>query len=103
MVKRAPERACLGIDSIRTSLNGLEKREILMRQDFEPTILCTTPDCSRTKDQLNKGEKFLSVYDVPCTFVNFWKYKGRALKEHILKYIAPQGFNAKITKVQEKY
>ena len=50
MVKRAPERTFLGIDDIRTSLNGLEKREIPIRQEFEPTILCTTPDCSRTKD-----------------------------------------------------
>lgn len=58
MVKRAPERTFLGIDDIRTSLNGLEKREILTTQDFEPTILCTTPDCSRTKDQLSKGKSF---------------------------------------------
>ena len=35
--------------------------------------------------------------------VNSKKYKGKALKEHILKDIVPRGFDAKIEGIQEKH
>ena len=56
-------------------LNGLEKCEMLTRQEFEPTRR-TTPGWSGRKDQQNKTDKFLSVYGVMYVIVNFRKDKG---------------------------
>ena len=92
----------LGIEDIQTPLNGLEKCEILTRQELAPTRR-TTPVWSGPKDQQNKTDKFPSVFGVMCVIVNSQKDKGKALKEHILKYIVPSGFDARIEEIQEKY
>ena len=43
---------------------------------------------------------FVSVYDGTYTIVNTQKHKGKALKKHILKNIAPRGFTATISEIQ---
>ena len=56
---------CLGkflrIEDIRTSLNDLEKCEMLTRQELIPGRR-GTPGWSGPKDQQNKTDKFLSVF-----------------------------------------
>ena len=59
--KRAHIGKFLGIEDIPTSLNGLEKCEILTRQEFIP-IRRATPGWSRPKDQQKKTDKFLSAF-----------------------------------------
>ena len=91
-----------GIEDIRTSLNGLEKCEMLMRQEFQPTR-CTTTSCSGTKDQESMTDKFLSVYGVMYVIVNSRKDKGKTLTEPILKDTVPRGFDTRIAEIQEKH
>ena len=63
--KRAHEGKFLGIEDIRTSLNALEKCEILTRQELIPTQR-GTPDWSGPKDQQNKTDKFLNLWGHLC-------------------------------------
>ena len=93
--KRAHTGKRLGIEDIRTSLNGLEKCEILTRQELLPTRH-GTPGWSGPKDQQNKTDKFLSAFGVMYVIVKSQKDKGKTLKKHILKDIVPRGFDAKI-------
>ena len=53
----------LGIEDIRTSLNDLEKCEMLTRQELIPSRR-GTPGWSRPKCQQNKTDKFLSAFGV---------------------------------------
>ena len=62
-----------------------------------------TPGLSGSKDQQNKTDKFLSVYEVMHVIVTSQKDKGEALKEHILKDFVPRGFDARIEKIQGEY
>ena len=55
----------LGIENIRTSLNGLEKCEMLTRQELV-SIRRTTTGWSEPKDQQNKTDKFLSALVSLC-------------------------------------
>ena len=48
--KQSPVGKFWGIEDIRTSLIGLEKCEMLTKQELEPTRR-TTAGCSRPKDQ----------------------------------------------------
>ena len=96
--KRAHVEKFLGIEDIRTSLNGLEKCEMITRQELIPTRH-STPVWSGSKDQQNKTDRFLSVFGVMYVIVNSWKGKGKALKEHILKGIIPRGFHARIEEI----
>ena len=57
--KRAHMGKFLGIENIRTSLNDLEKCEILTRQELVPTRRWSGP-----KNQQNKTDKFLYVFAV---------------------------------------
>ena len=70
----------LGIEDIRTSLNGLEKCEILTRQEFVPTRH-GTPGWSRPKDQQSKTDKFHSAFGVMYVIVKSQKDKGKALRK----------------------
>ena len=101
-LKRAHVEKFLGIEDIRTSLNGLENGEMRTRQELVPTRR-STPGWSGPKDQQNKTDKFLSVYGVMYTIAYSWKDKGKVLKEHILKDIVPRGFDARIKEIQEEY
>ena len=92
----------LGIENIRTSLNDLEKCEMLTRQELVPTRHSTF-GWSGPKYQQNKMDKFLSVFGVMYVIVNSQKDKGKALKEHILKDIVPRGFDARVKEIQEKH
>ena len=92
----------LGIEDIRTSLNGLEKCEILNRQELIPTRR-GTPGWYGLKDPQNKTDKFLSLFGVMYVIVNSWKDKGKVRKEHILKDIVPCGFDARIEKIPEQH
>ena len=83
-------------------MNGLEKCEILTRQELVPTRRGTS-DWSGPKDHQNKTDKFLSFFGVMYVIVKSRKDKGKALKEHILKDIVPRGFDAKIEEIQEKH
>ena len=58
--KRAHVGKFLGIEDIRTSLNGLEKCEILTRQELVPTRR-TTPSWSGPKDQHTRWKIPLSL------------------------------------------
>ena len=93
--KQAHVRKFLGIEDIRTSLNGLEKCEILTRQELVPTRRAT-PGWPGPKDQQNKTDKFVSAFGVMYVIVKSQKDKGKALRKHILKDIVPRGFDAKI-------
>ena len=86
---------------IRISLNGLEKCEMLTRQEFVPNQH-GTPGWSGPKDQQNKTDKFLPVYEVTHVIVNSQKDKGEAHKEHILKDFVPRGFD-RIEEIQGEY
>ena len=96
--KRAQVGKFLGLDDMRTSLSGLEKCDMLTRQELVPNR-CTTLVWSGPKDQQNKTDKLLSAFWVRHVIVNSKKDKGKALKEHIV----PRGFDAKIEGIQEKH
>ena len=78
--KWAHVRKLLGIKDVRTSLNGLEKCEILTRQGLVRTR-CGNQGCFGPKDQQIKTDKFLSVLGFKYVIVNSQKGKGKALKE----------------------
>ena len=90
----------LGTEDTRTSLNGLEKCEMLTRQELMPDRR-TMSGCSGPKDQQHKTYKFLSLFGVMYAIVN--PRKGKALKEHILRGIVPRGFEARIKEIQGKH
>ena len=92
----------LGLEDNRTSLNDLEKCEILTRQELIPTRRSTL-GWSGNKDQQNKTDKFLLVYGVMYVIVNSRKDKGKALKEHILRNIVPCGFDARIKEIRGEH
>ena len=100
--KRAHVGKYLGIEHIRTSLNDLEKHEIITRQELVPTRHRTL-SWSEAKDQWSKTDKFLSVFENMYVIVNSRKDKVKALKEHILKDIVTRGFDARIKEIQEKH
>ena len=100
--KRAQMGKFLGIEDIRTSLNGLAKCEILTRQELIP-IRHGSPSWPGPKGQKNKTNKFLSFFGVIYVIVNSKKDKGKVLKEHILKDIVPRGFDIRIEEIQEKH
>ena len=93
--KRAHVGKFLEIEDIRTSLNDLEKCEMLTRQELLPsrheTLLWPGP-----KDQQNKEDNFFSAFGVMYVIVNSKKDKGKVLKDHILKDIVPCGLDATI-------
>ena len=100
--KRAHVGKCFVLEDIRSSLNGLEKYEILTRQELLPTRR-GLPGWSGSKDQQNKTNKFLSLFRVMHVIVNSKKDKGKELKEHILKDIVPRGFDVRIEEIQKKH
>ena len=100
--KQAHVGKLLGIENIRTSLNGLGKCEMLTRQELVPTR-CSTASWSVPKDQQNKMDKFLSFFVVMYFIANSKKDKGKGLKDHILKDIVPRGLDARIEQIQEKH
>ena len=65
----------LGIEDIRTSLNCLEKCEILNRQELISTRR-GTPGWSGPKNQQNKTDKFSSFFGVTYVILNSKKDKG---------------------------
>ena len=81
--KRAYVRTFLGLEGIRTSLNGLEKCQMLTRQELRRNWCCT-PVWSGPEDQQNKTDKFISVFGVMYTIVNSHKHKDKALKKHMV-------------------
>ena len=100
--QRAHVRKFLGTENIRTSLNDLEKREMLTRQELVPTRRITSL-WSGPKGHQNKTDKFISAFGVMHVIVNSKKDKGKVLKDHILKDIVPRGLNARIEEIQEKH
>ena len=100
--KRAHVGKFLEIEDIRTSLNDLEKCEMLTRQELIPSRR-GTPGWSGPKDQQNKTDKFLSASGVMYVIANSKKDKGKALKDHILKNIVPRGFDARIEEIKGKH
>ena len=65
----------LGIEDIRTSLNCLEKCEILNRQELISTRR-GTPGWSGPKNQQNKTDKVSSFFGVTYVILNSKKDKG---------------------------
>ena len=83
-------------------MNGLEKCEMLTRQEVKPTLLAT-PSWSEAKYRKNNTNNFLSVYEVMYDIVNSWNDQGKVLKEHILKDIVPCGFDTRIAEIQKEH
>lgn len=83
-------------------MNGLENREMLTGQDFEPTHHYTV-DWPGSKNQQNKTDNFSSIYSAIYNIVNSRKDKDRALEEQIVKRIVRRGVNEKIEAVQKKH
>ena len=82
--KRAHVGKFIGKEDIWTSLNGLEKCEILTRQELIPTRH-GTPGWYGPRDQQNKMDKFLSFFggmyvmmSVPTTL---WGYNNGSLTQ----------------------
>ena len=100
--KRAHVGKFLGIENIWTSLNDLDKCEMLTRQELVPTRHSPSP-WSGPNDQQNKTDKFLSFFGVMYVIVNSKKDKGKVLKEHILKDILPCEFYVKIEEIKGKH
>ena len=100
--KQAHVGKFLAIEDIRTLLNGLEKCEILTRQELIPTRRGTS-GWFGPKDQQNKMDKFLSFFGVMYVIVNSQKDKGKVLMKHISKDIVTPGLDARIEEIQEKY
>ena len=92
----------LGLGNIRTSLNDLDKCEILIRKELIPTQRGTSL-WRGPKDQQNKTDKFLSFFGFMSVIVNSKKDKGKALKDHILEDIVPRGLDARIKEIQKKH
>ena len=86
------------LEDIRTSLHGLEKCEILARQELIPTRR-DTPGWCGPKDHRNKTDKSLSFFWVMYVIINSQKDKGKVLKEHILKDIVSRWFDARIEEI----
>ena len=77
--KRTHAGNFLGLPQIEKLLVGLDKCEIPVRKDFDPTH--TTNTCwPGPKDYQNKTDKFLSVFGVMYVIVNSQKDKGKGLK-----------------------
>lgn len=53
---------------------------------------------SGPKNQQNKTDKFLSLTGTLYVLVDSGKSKGKVLKEQILKYLIPSGFDARNTR-----
>ena len=92
----------LGLSQIEKSLVRLDKCEIRVRKDFDPTYTTST-GWSGPEDHQNKTDKFPSLFGVMHVIVKSKKYKCKALKKHIMKDIVPRGFDARIEEVQEKH
>ena len=75
-LKRTHVGKFLGIENIRTSLNDLDKCEILTRQELVPTPR-GTPGWSGPKDQQNKADKFLSFFGVMHVNCKLYKRQGQ--------------------------
>ena len=88
----------LGVEAIRKSLNGLEKCEILNRQELVPTRRGTPvwPVWFGPKDQQNKTDKFLTFFGVMYVIANSQKDKDKVLRKNILKDVVLRGFDGKI-------
>ena len=97
-LKRAHVGRFSELEDIQTSLNGLEKCEMLTGQELVPSRH-GTPDWSEPKDQQNKTDKLLSLLGVMYVIVNSRKDKGKVLKEPILKDIIPRGLDARIKEI----
>ena len=67
--KKAHVEKFLGIEDIQTSLNGLEKCEILTREAELIPTQHGTPGQSGPRDQQNKRDKFLSFFGVMYVIV----------------------------------
>ena len=57
---------------------------------------------SGPKNQQNKTDKFLSLTGTLYVLVDSGKSKRKVLKEQILKYLIPSGFDARIAEIQEE-
>ena len=84
------------------SVKGLDTQEIPQRNNIRAMVNQPYP-WPRPKDEQNKTDKLLSVFDVMHVIVKFKKGKGNALKKHILKDIVSRGFDVKIEEIQEKH
>ena len=97
--KHAHVRKFLVLAKILMSVEELDTLEMPKRDDIKAMVSNPYP-WPGPKDQQNKTDKFLSVYGVIYVMVNSRKYKGKVLKEHILKDILPRGFDARIEEIQ---
>ena len=98
-LKRAHVGKFLGLAKILMSVKGLDAQEMPQRDDIKVIVSNPYP-LPGPKDHQNKTDKFLSFFGVMYVIVNSKKDKGKALKEHILKYKVPRGLIQKLKILQ---
>ena len=99
--KRAHLGKFLGIRNIRRSMTKLPNEEQKTRvflQSEGGVHIMNTP-----REDAQYHDIFTSLTGTLYVVVNSGKDKGKALKKHILKDIAPRGFDARIEEFQEKH
>ena len=57
----------------------------------------------KPREDVQNHDIFISLTDALDVVVNSRKDKGKALKKHILKDIAPRGSDVRIEEIQEKH
>ena len=99
--KRTHPGKFLGIVNIRRSTARLaneDQKTWAFLQAEGGVHVMNTP-----REDVQNHDIFISLTGPLYVVVNSQKDKGKALKEHILRDIAPRGFDARIEEIQEKH
>ena len=100
--KRAHVGELLGQKKVLMSIEGLDKQEMVRRDDMDATVSNPYP-WSGPKDQQNKTDIFLSVYGVFYVIVRSKNPKGKELREWVMRDTIPRGLNDKIKELKDKH
>ena len=99
--KRAHVGKFLGIVNIRRSTakpaNEDQKTRTFLQAEGSVHIM------NVAREDAQDHDIFISLTGALYVIVNYRNDKGKALKKHILKDIAPRGFDARIEEIQKKH
>ena len=99
--KRAHVGKLLGIVNIRRSTAKLanedQKTRVFLQAEGGVHIM------NAAREDAQDHDIFISLTGALYVVVNYQKDKGKALKKHILKDIAPRGWYVRIQEIQEKH
>ena len=99
--KRAHVGKFLGIVNIRRSTAKLanedQKTRVFLQAEGGVHIM------NAAREDAQDHDFFISLTGALYVVVNYQKDKGKALKKHILKDIAPRGGDVRIEEIQEKH